>query len=691
MLEELLEKYDLFHSSIICGGKLKFNINYILGDKVYITLAALINNNEKKESYDFINDDNFNKFIIPKILERFISKNIDITMRRIMGNNNFGTLVVERRDQKDSLVIRNCSIEVMDFAEYFLKSLLDVNEDKGQYAIIISEDSHSDFENYIKYNILFDYAKYKTEYAKFDEEDSLLLLNIARYAYTFESIDCSNVWQEIENTYRDNQKVIEVCESFIKNGFNDKNKYVDALVIAEYEKNNDMLFHNSEKALQEAIRACENSVSFFDDSYLNYWIEKARYYNSILDGEHQAICLEFIDAHSIGEEIPVTELKNRIDINLKPELGKSSIIGKFKEIKNQKNAFASIINDPISKEEIENTNVEAVTDKQDDVINKLTELRESVSNKPNDDIEEEIDKIFINFDKDEFVQAAKEQAMQIIEMEKEREQLQKDADEFAKAILKSEKEHQKIVEAAQEQARRIIELEKENEELRMLAEDNAKFLFERNKKLAEEEELREYMNNSPVQAHDIDKINALLNSISNVKDLDFCVNHPTVMQELTMLEEKIVTYLKTHNNIVHDENRIVPIEKEEMIETKPVIELLSMIRNTYVSSHYYEKVGRHTLIYITPVDDDTYRVTLYSVKDDEDDELMDAFFEEYQLTDSVLSELCDIFKDGAVIVASKIDNVPPDKADYLVIDNMENAIKFMGCKKDLIEKVKAYL
>ena len=157
------------------------------------------------------------------------------------------------------------------------------------------------------------------------------------------------------------------------------------------------------------------------------------------------------------------------------------------------------------------------------------------------------------------------------------------------------------------------------------------------------------------------------------------------------LEEKIVTYLTTHKNVVHDEDTIVPIEKEEMLESKPVIELLAMIRNAYVSSHEFEKDGRHTLINFNPVDDDTYRVSLYSVKENSEDTLMDVFFEEYQLTDSVLKEICDIFKKDAVIVASKIDNVPPDKADYLVIDNMDNAIKFMDCKRSLIEKVKTYL
>jgi hypothetical protein len=163
------------------------------------------------------------------------------------------------------------------------------------------------------------------------------------------------------------------------------------------------------------------------------------------------------------------------------------------------------------------------------------------------------------------------------------------------------------------------------------------------------------------------------------------------MQELSLLEEKTITYLTTHKNIVKDEDVIVPIEKEEMIETKPVLELLSMIRNAYTSSLSFEKDGRHTLINFNPVDSDTFRVSLFSIKDDNEHLLMDAFFEDYQLTDKVLEELCDIYKGNSVIVASKIDNIPPDKADYLVIDNMDNAIRFMDCKREFIDKVKQYL
>ena len=37
------------------------------------------------------------------------------------------------------------------------------------------------------------------------------------------------------------------------------------------------------------------------------------------------------------------------------------------------------------------------------------------------------------------------------------------------------------------------------------------------------------------------------------------------------------------------------------------------------------------------------------------------------------------------------DNLPGNIQDYLVIDSQDNAIKFMGCDKDIIERAKAYL
>ena len=680
MLESLLREYDLFHSSVLSGGKVKLNINYLLDGNIYISIAALINGEMKKASYDFVDDHEFKTFVFPKIMQRYISKNVGLKLRMIAGGQDRGTIIIQRADLKDSLIIRNCSDKLMDLVTILIDAIGEINKVDGllDSTIIFSEESHQMHENYMKYNVAFDYATYKTQFFKHlesqdydhsnvkkeeDEEsgqdaEQLLLLNIARYAYTFDNINCENVWDEIKAGYEGNTAVANICDGFKTTDYTVDSIYTNALILAEYEKNNDVFLHYNDNAVQEALRACESQVSLFNNSYMTYFGEREKYYASILDGEHQSICVDFIDAHDLEDEAKKhIELSNRIDKGSVSSRHDKKVISDLVKIKDEKTSFASIINDPITKEE--------VTD--------------------------EVDKIFFDVDNEKLKLDAEEQARRIIEIEQERDQLKKDAEEFAQVILKSDREHKKILEAAEEQARKIIELEKENDELRKLAEDNARYLFERNQKLREEEDLREYVDSMPVKSQDIDKINNLLNAISTVKELDFSVNHPTVMQELLFLEEKIITYLTTHTNVVHDPDVLVPIEKEEMIESKPVIELLSMIRNAYVSSHDFEKDGRHTVINFTPVDEDTYRVSLYSVEENNEDILMDVFFEEYQLTDSVLKELCEIFKTDRVLVASKIDNIPPDRADYLVIDNMNNAIKFMDCKRSLIEKVKEYL
>lgn len=665
ILEELLNKYDLFHSSIINGGKVKFNINYILNNKVYISLVSLINKEETKESFDFTDDEEFKTFVLPKILQRFLSKNAGLNLRRIMGNESFGTLIIERRDLKDSLVIRNCSKEIMDMANKLLNSMNKLSDIKiTKNKIIFEGNDNPEYDNYMKYNTIFDYATYKNNFQKNNdlenkelnndlEKEKLLILNIARYATTFENVEV-DVWQEIIDNYKENENVKRICEEF-KNNTDGDSQYSKALILAEYEKNNDLFLHNNENLIVEALDACNKSVNFFNNSYLVYWKDKEKYYNSILDAVKESICKEFVESYDLNESKKITEIKNRIDYGDK-SIEKESIISKFKKIKKKKLEFTDILN-------------------QDD-------------NNNNNDSD---NKIELKIDEEKIKKDALDQAKRLIELEEERNQLKKDADDFAKTIIKNEKEYKMILASAEEQARKIIELQQENEELKKMAEENAKFLAERDRKIVEEEALREYVNNMPVKSQDIDKINNLLNAISTVKELDFAVNHPTIMQELIMLEQKIITYLMTHKNIVHEEDDVVPMEKEEILETKPVIELLAMIRNTYISSHYYEKDGRHSFINFSPVDEDTYRVTLYSVKGDSEDMLMDTFFEEYQLTDNVIKELCDIFKTDSVIVASKTDNIPPDKADYLVIDNMDNAIKFMDCKKEFIERVKTYL
>lgn len=660
--EELLNKYDLLHASLICGGKVTFNINFLNDNKIYISLVVLYNKEEKKYSYDFINNEEFQKFILPKIFQRFLSKNVSVNIRRIMANDVFGTLIIQRKDMKDSLILRNCSLSDMELLESFSSSLKEINGASLSLdsKIIFDYDTNQKYDDYLKYNIVFDYADYKIKFfgendticVKEDEcydSDELLILNIARYAYTFENLEFKDVWKEIENNYKDNEKVLDICSSFKNNNVEENNIYTKALILAEFEKNNDMFLHYNNVIVDEAMKACNNHVNFFGDNYLTYWQTKSKYYESILESQKQAICIDFIDSYDLKGEKHVS-LKNSLPVTSK----KNSVISNLRKIKNEKLAFANIINNPITKEEV----------------------GESFK---------------LEIDEDKMKLGAEDQARLLLETIEERNKLKKDAEEFAKIIIAKEKEHKKILQDAEEQARKIIALEKENEELKKLAQDNARYLFERDAKLREEELLREFVNNMPIQSQDIDKINNLLNAISSVKDLDFAVNHPTVMQELLMLEEKIVTYLTTHTNVVREEDEVVPIEKEEMMESKPVIELLAMIRNVYVSSHEFEKDGRHTVVCFNPVDEDTYRVTLYSIMDDSQDILMDAFFESYQLSDNVLEEICDIFKTGAVIVASKTDNVPPDKADYLVIDNMNNAIKFMDCKKELIEKIKMYL
>ena len=653
MVEELLNKYDLYHSSVISGGKIKFNINYLPGGNVYISLVALINDDEMKATVDAVDDDDFKNFYLPKIIQRFFSKNVLVKIRKIMGNSTQGTIIIQRNDLKDSLIIRNCSIDVMNMVELLHNCFNYISNHKVD-SLILFDEAYRQTDNYIKYNILFDYAYYKNKVFNNTYEldkDELLLLNIARFAYTYDDLDIENVWDEVKKTFPENERVIELCEEFKKNDYKEDNAYTRALTLAEYEKNNDMLIQSNRYIVEEADRACKTGLNFFNNSYLLYWADKQKESKREANEGLEAICIDFVDAHDLFKGSRHIE-------KAAPKKSNKDLISRIKQIKEEKNSFADIINNPISQEER---------------------------------IEDELDEIFSLLDRDQIKNDAEEQARKIIELEKERDDLKNAADEYARIILRNAKDYKMIEESSRIQALKIMELEKQNQELKKMADENAKYIFEREKLLQGEAQERKTEDETPVKSQDVDKINNLLYAISAVKNLDFSVNHPTTMQELSFLEEKIVTYLTTHKNIIHEEDVIVPIEKEEMIETKPVIELLSMIRNAYVSSHNFEKDGRHTLISFNPVDEDTFRVSLFSVKDDEEDLLMDAFFEEYQLNDNVLQELCNIYKDGAVIVASKTDNVPPDKADFLAIDNMDNAIRFMDCSREIIEKIKSYL
>lgn len=634
MIEKLLKKYDLYHSSIINGGNLKFNINYLPGEKIYISLVLSYNDKDEKYSLDLDNSNDFKNIYLPKIVERFLSKNIKVILRKVMGNIDQGTLIIQRSDLKDYLIIRNCKKDIMDFVELLQKCFNYMSNTKNDSMVIFKEE-YRDYDDYMKYNILYDYAIYKS--GLYDDnnisQDNLLILNIARFAYSNEDKD---VWDNIKKSYIDNDKVFKICNGFKNNNFDRENIYTKSLILAEFEKNNDVLIHSNKTAVNEAMEAVKNNISYFDKNFLEYWRNKQQEYSKTTNEEKEAISIDFL------KSVDASKARN----------------------------------------------------KKNDVISKLIKIKEDKENHNNTEDDSEIinaDKEIIEIlNKDELLSGANFEAKRLFKLEQENIKLQQEAEKYAREILSKEKEYREFKKSADIQAKQLLELIEENEKLRKMAEENAMYLINKDN-IGNEIDERKKVDSTPVKSQDIDKINNLLYAISSVKNLDFAIKHPVIMNELSTLEEKTITYLTTHKNIVVDKDLIVPIEKEEMIETKPVIELLSMIRNAYTSSLNFEKDGRHTLISFNPVDSDTFRVSLFSVKDDSEDLLMDVFFEDYQLTDNVLKELCDIYKGNSVIVASKIDNIPPNKADYLVIDNLNNAIRFMDCDRALIEKVKNYL
>ncbi len=366
-----------------------------------------------------------------------------------------------------------------------------------------------------------------------------------------------------------------------------------------------------------------------------------------------------------------------------------------------KDGFANIINNPISEEEIKEGAVE-----QAKMLMEVIKERDAIKRDA-----EEFAKTILEKQKErrQILKAAEEQARRIIALEKENDELRKlaeenariifdkdyqenrtivrDAKEYAKIIFDKQEERRKLIKAAEEQARRIIALEKENAELKRLAEENARNLFNRENSYKKEMKLKEIVDSEPMTSKDVDKLYALLNALTGVEELDFAVNHPSVMQEVINLENKVETYLSTHK-IVAREEKIIPVT--ELEDRKTNVELLDILRNAYSESHNYEKEGRHSLINVTP-ELNKIKVTLYSIKNDSDDILTEVYFDEDFFDDTTIKELCDIYSTGSVIVASKTDNIPGNLQDYLVIDNQDNAIKFMGCKKDIIERAKAYL
>lgn len=663
-LDELLARYDIYHSSIICDNKIEISINYKLNDEIDVVLSK---NKDNKEVYTFKNDFDFSTCVLPKILQVFLAKNVELSKRTIMGNENSGTLVVTKTGGSESLIIRNCSKEVMDLFDSLEKAYGYLKEKKMSDKMKILDQNDEAYTKYMAYNIALDYAKYRTDFIDThgkanvfdsvarksylevenreseDNLDNLIILDIARYAYSMGLDLSSSVWEEIVNQF-DDDKVKELATGFSQMSFEDISIYMKALICAEYELLNSDFINNNVDIIKEAMESIENEVSYGSARFLQYWDGRRRYYDLLGNNELSKISNDFLNCNRLmfGKE------KKEMGVS---KVKKESLISKLKNVKESSRPdFSTMINEPL--------------------VLKETHL-------------------FKDEEHEALALGAEEQAKKLLELINERDQIKKDAEEFAKIILKSQKERREIIKAAEEQAKKIFELEKENEELRRLAEDNARSIFNRERKYAEELKLREIADTEPVNQADIDKIHYLLNALSAVKEIDFAVNHPTVMQEIVLLEEKIITYLSTHKNVVEEDDDVEG-DASEIKETKTPNELLSIIRNVYTTSHMYEKEGRHTLINVIP-ENEKYRVTLYSVKNDSDDVLTEVYFENEFFNQDVIEQLCDIFTREAVIVASKTDNIPNDLADYLVIDSQDNAIKFMGCNKQIIDIAKAYL
>ena len=663
-LEKLLAGYDLSHSSIICGNKVELNINYKSDNKIEILLKK---NKEEQGVYLFTNDFDFNTCVLPKIFQVFLTKNKEISKRTIMGTSECGTLVLETFNGKDSLVVRNCSISVMNLFDS-LENAYNNLKSNALEKINVLDNELEVYSKYIACNIALDYAKYRAHFMDEDGKanvfdsntrqsylelsdienvkniDNFIILDIARYAYSigFESFE--DVCNELINHF-DNSKVVQLINEFRNINFDENSIFMEALMCAEYELYNDFFINNNVDAVKEAMESIENDVSYGSSKFLQYWDGRRRYYDLLGNNELVKICSDFLNCNRLILDDKSVEMGVE-------KVRKESLVSKLKNIKaSSRPDFSTMINEPIVLEETH---------------------------------------LFKDEEHDNLVLGAEEQARKLIELMNERDKIKKDAEEFAKIILKSQKERRDIIKAAEEQAKKIFELERENEELRKLAEDNARSIFNRERKFEQELKLREIVENTPVSKSDIDKVQYLLNALSSVKEIDFAVNHPTVMQEIILLEEKIITYLSTHKNIVDDSNNTSDGSVEYIKETKTPNELLSIIRNVYTTSHNYEKDGRHTLINVMP-DNEKYKVTLYSIKNDTDDVLTEVYFENEFFNKDVIAQLCDIFTRESVIVASKTDNIPNDLADYLVIDSQDNAIKFMGCNKEIIQIAKAYL
>ncbi len=715
---DLLLKYDIYHSSITKGFSTELNINYKSKNIVEINLIRSgSKSNIDKNNYLFYDDFEFESSIFPKLIQRFITKNSSITKNEIMGNQKKGTIIISRTDQKESLIVRTCTKETIDLINSMcdiakkLKSTITFNE------INIQNEKADKISRYLSCNIAMDYSSYRTDFMdhegksnffdfstrksflekenRNDESnlENLMILDIARYAYkigmgSILQMDKQSIFEEIKEQYKEDSVIVELCNQFKEISYDEESIFLKALICADYEKNNEGFIMENISLIKEAMDAEESGVTFGSKKFLEYWDGKRRYYKMLGNDELVKICSDFLNNNRLilKDRKPISTGKKTVKTK------KESIVSKLKQAKEKSRPdFFTMINDPLvinenpkKKEEKKSKTVDVKKEEKNEAVMDIIKERDQIKKDA-----EEFAKMILKAQKErkELLKAAEEQAQIIFNLEKENEELKRLAEENAESIFKQQqKEEIKVM--AEQEARRIIELEKENEELKRLAEETAKSIFEKERNKERELKLREEMDESPIPRSDIDKIQYLLTSLSDVKELDFVVNHPTVMQEVSSLEKKIITYLATHKNIIEEE---IKEEKEEVIEeTKPPAELLAILKNVYTASHMYEKEGRHTVINIV-LENDKYHITLYSVKNDNDDVLTDVYFDSIQFKDDVIKEICDIYSNNAVIVASKTDNLPNGFKDYLVIDNQDNAIKFMGCPEEVIEIAKAYL
>ncbi len=668
-LDELLLRYDNYHSSIRYGSKIEVNINYKKNNLVELTLNKIKNNRKiGRLVYSFSCDFNYRSYIFPRFFEHFFAKSKNFSFENLKEENKN---IISTVNGDITLTFKNCPKEDLELVSY-IYSMIDLSRKiYNPIEINIENLMKEKIKNYVYCNIAIDYGKYRANFIGSNEFSNifdlytrksylkgynrtndeigfnLTVLNVARLAYDLNVANTklngkNAVWDEIKEKYKKDSLIKKICDEF-KNLQEDRNTlYNEALVCVEFEKNNEEFIVSHERLINEILDAVLCGAIDGFGNFIEYFDKKRMYYKNINDSEREKICSDIIESYRL------------------------------------------VLNDV----ELERNKL-----KKDFVYNKEKNDKDKKKNKSNE--------------YDRLVSLAEEQARQLMDVLNEREQIKRDADEFAKIILKEQREHKRLLQDADEQAQKIFELQKENELLKVLAQDNARSIFEKERKsllndaqdtakyLLEESKkhginLKNFNNGRPISIADVDKINNLLNALSRVKELDFAVNHPTVMQEIIDLEDKIISYLSVHKIVSKKQEELKKSEESFFDEKESKEELLDAIKSVYMTSLAYEKDGRHTVMEIVPLSK-KYRVTIYSSKDDDNDILTEVYFDKADFTEDIIKEICNVFKENSVIVASKVDNIPGGFSDYLVIDNQDNAIRFMECERDLINTAKLYL